>query len=51
MVSTPSGALRDGRQLVEETRENVLRVDELANVLLSAARAAGSDQKKLPPMG
>ena len=51
MASTPSGVLRDGRQLLEETQENVLRVDELANALLSAIRAGDSDRKTPPPMG
>jgi hypothetical protein len=51
MASTLSGALQDGRQLLEETLGNVLRVDELANVLLFAIRAGDSDRKKPRPMG
>jgi hypothetical protein len=51
MASTPSGVLRDRQQLLEGTLENALRVDELANALLSAIRAGGSDRKTPPPMG
>ena len=50
-ASTPSGLLWDDRQFLEERQENVLRVGELANALLSAIRAGGSGRKAPPTHG
>jgi hypothetical protein len=51
MASTPSAVLQDGRQLLDEMQENVLRADELANALLFAIRVAGSDRNTPTPNG